>query len=85
MDKIELLKAEIDQKKFKCNQEHSRFLAYIVFVIVIFLTGDLSRFNWNWFFIIILFTAIVVTLDRLKLLRKKLDKEYNSLFKHLKK
>ena len=32
-DKIELLKAEIAQKKFKCNEGNSRFFAYIIFTI----------------------------------------------------
>jgi len=85
MNKIELLKVEIERMKFKLNQEHSRFLTYIVLIIVLLLTGDLTDFNWHWVFIILLLIVIAITLDRLIPLRKELNKKYENLFKQLKK
>jgi len=84
MGKIGLLKEIIEQKKFKCNTETNRFYSYGVLLVIILLTGDFSKFNWYFLFMIVLLIIIVLTLIKVIKLRNEINKDYKRLFKLLK-
>lgn len=83
--KIELLRAEIEEKKFICETGNSRFFAYMVLAIGMYITLDLNKADWRWWILLVLFIVIVITLIKIIKLRGEIDEKYQTLFKLIKK
>ena len=80
MNKIELLKAEIEQKKFECSEHSLRFVSYAVLIIIIQLTGNFNK-PLSYFFLIILLFVTGISLIEMFSLRREINEKYDKLFK----
>ena len=85
--KIELLKEEIEEKKFEYNQHAFRFFPYVVFLggILIFSTNSFTTLSTiNLILILVMIVGIGYSSVSIRKLRKEIKEKYQSLFRLLK-
>lgn len=83
-NEIELLKLEIEQKQFKCNEGNSRFFAYIIFLTGLLFLTDLKNLTWmHWLLFFTMGVVIIISLKRIISLRREIDEKYKKIFQLL--